>query len=779
MARRGKYTKTIPVITPVKRSLRRRFTWFKGLSKKKKALLILTPILAFLIITPLATYAYYARDISNQERLMNRNNTGVVLFDKNGKEFYSIGRVRYGAIVPLSDIAPVTQKALIASEDKNFYQHGGFSIPSILKALYRDVVSGNATAYGGSTLTQQLAKNTLLTNNQTFLRKYQELAVSVAIEQQYSKDQILDMYLNSVYFGDNAFGIEDAAKTYFNKTPKDLTLAESAMLIGVLPAPSAYSPISGDPKLAKERQNTVLTRMVNNGYITQAQKDTAYNEQLTYAPASNSNNGVAPHFAQMVMQQLYSKYGEEQVMRSGYRVTTTLDLAMQKDLQANIDKHIAYINANGGSNASAVAIDPTNGEVRALVGSADWNNTQWGKVNMVTTPRQPGSSFKPIYYSRGLADGVITPATILKDIPTDFNGYRPLDADRRFRGNVTVRTAINESLNIPSVEVLQKVGISKAIATANDMGISTIDPKKNYGLSLALGSAEAPLLQMTNAYAAFANQGQQYSTTLIRQINNKFNANIFKANEKSKQVISSQGAYLISDILSDNRAKAPIFGSSLTVPGYTVAVKTGTTDSSRDAWTIGYTPKIAVGVWVGNNNNATMLSGGSDMAGPIWRWSMQRYLAGSADVPFVMPAGIITRAVCYGTGALAIGTGINTYYEKFLVSKLPTQTCLPQQPPPQNQPPSSNDTKTTPPATTQTCPSGTTGTPPNCTKTAPTSQQCPTGYTGTYPDCKPPQCPAGTTGTPPDCTASPPAQCPTGYTGTPPNCTKNPPPSSP
>lgn len=786
MARRGKYTKSIPFITPARRMVRRRWVWFRGLSRPKKILLIAAPFLAFLIITPVATYAYYAHDISNQERLMNRNNTGVVLLDRNGKEFYSVGRAEHNKLIPLSDIATVTQKALIASEDKNFYQHGGFSISSIFKALYRDVMSGNATAYGGSTLTQQLAKNTLLTDSQTFFRKYQELAVSVAIEQQYSKNQILDMYLNSVYFGDNSFGIGTAAKTYFNKSPKDLDIAESAMLIGVLPAPTAYSPITGDPKLAKERQNIVLTRMVNNGYITQAQKEAAYNENLVYAPPTSTTDGMAPHFAQMVLQQLYNKYGEEQVMRSGYQVTTTLDLGMQQQLQTNVDNHMAYIKREGGSNAGAVAIDPTTGEVRALVGSADWNNPTWGKVNMALTARQPGSSFKPIYYSRGLADGIITPATILHDVPTDFNGYRPLDADRRFRGDVTVRTAINESLNIPSVEVLQKVGIARAIAAAQEMGITTIDSKKNYGLSLALGSAEVPLLQMTNAYAAFANQGQQYNTTIIRSINNKFNANIYKASEKSKQVISPQGAYLISDILSDDKAKAPIFGSSLTVPGHTVAVKTGTTDNSRDAWTIGYTPQIAVGVWVGNNNNDTMLSGGSDMAGPIWKGTMENYLAGVAKTSFVMPSGIVTRAVCYGTGALATSLGYNTYDEQFLATALPTKTCSPQAPPApvkqpvNNTPPSQTPTQVTPNDTT--CPSGTTATPSGCTK--PSQQSCPTGSTGTYPDCTPsPQtCPSGTTGTPPNCTSSSPTSpqpCPSGYTGTQPNCTKStPPPSS-
>jgi 1A family penicillin-binding protein len=763
MARKGKYTKKVTLATHAKRHVRRHWSWFSRLSRKKKIAVIAAPFIAFLVLTPLLTYAYFAHDISDEERLMNRNNTGIVLLDKNGTPFYNVGRAEHRKIVPLKDIATNTQKALLASEDKDFYKHGGFSPGSILRALYGDIISGSATAYGGSTLTQQLAKNTLLTNSQTFLRKYQELAVSIAIEQQYSKDQILDMYLNSVYFGDNAFGIEDAAKVYFNKLPKDLTVAESAMLIGVLPAPSAYSPISGDIKLAKERQNTVLSRMVTNGFISEDGKKAALAQQLVYAKPVDTNDSDAPHFAQMVLQALYDKYGEEKVTRSGYQVTTTLDLTMQKRLNANVADHLPYIQANGGTNVGAIAIDPTSGEIRGLVGSADWHNPDWGKVNMAITPRQPGSSFKPIYYSRALADGVITPATILQDIPTDFGGgYRPLDADRSFRGDVTVRTAINESLNIPSVEVMQKLGIKKAVETARAMGITTVDDKKDYGLSLALGSAEAPLEQMTNAYAAFANQGQQYPTTIIRSINDKFNSTIFKSKQTSKPVISSAGAYLISDILSDNKARAPIFGSSLSISRHTVAVKTGTTDNSRDAWTIGYTPSLAVGVWVGNNNNDTMLSGGSDMAGPIWAATMRQSLGSGADQPFIQPSDVIEKYVCYGTGALSSGSGYGTYYEKFLASALPTQTCSPQSPPkkveaPKKEVTAPKETTTQPTSgnTAQTCPSGSTGTYPNCTTTAQTQPQtCPSGSTGTYPNCT---CINGYAGTYPNCKAPAPS----------------------
>lgn len=274
MIRQGIYTKKVTRVTKIKRAVKRRWKWFKGLSKKKKALIISAPVLAFLILTPIVTYLYYYNDISDQERLMNRNNTGILLTDKNGATIYSVGRAEHRKLVPLDAISVDMQHALVASEDKDFYKHSGFSVTGILRALYTDVSSGSIEG-GGSTITQQLAKGTLLTEQQTILRKYQELTISIAIEQKYSKDQILDMYLNSAFFGGTTFGVEEAAKFYFNKVPKDLDLAESAMLIGILPAPNAYSPTLGNPKYAKERQTTVLSRMVANGYITNDQKQAA------------------------------------------------------------------------------------------------------------------------------------------------------------------------------------------------------------------------------------------------------------------------------------------------------------------------------------------------------------------------------------------------------------------------------------------------------------------------------------------------------------------------
>lgn len=659
---------------PVRRGAKKRnpITWFLGLSRKQKIIVIAAPIIAFLILVPLVTYILLANDIDDPERLMNRNNTGIVLEDINGDVFYSIGKAEHRESVPLSSISKSMQNALIASEDKDFYKHGGFSITGIFRALFTGVG-------GGSTLTQQLVKNTLLSDEHSYLRKYQELFMAVAIENHYTKDEIMEMYLNSVFFGENAFGIEDAAKLYFGVTPDKLDLAQSAMLVGLLPAPNAYSPISGNPDYAKERQTTVLSRMVTNKYITEDEKTAALAEQLTYATEAQSINSDAPHFAEMIINELSKKYGYEKVMRSGYQVKTTLDLAAQKSLKASVEAGIAHVNAMGGSNASGIVVDPANGEIRALVGSADYNNDKWGKVNMVTTARQPGSSFKPIYYSYALANGTITPATILEDKVKDFGGgYIPRDADRNeaSRGKATVRQALNWSLNIPSIHVMEMYGINNSIQAAKNLGIDTIDNEKNdYGLTLALGASEVRLDTMVRAYAAFANQGKQYQLSSIKQVNNKFGKSVYTSHSSSKQAITKEGAYLISNILSDNTTRSRIFGSSLTVPGHTVAVKTGTTNDNKDAWTIGYNPQYVVGVWVGNNDNTAMRSGGSDMAGPIWRNTMTKLLAGKQNVQFVQPSSIVTKQVCSGNGGLADKAGPNTYTEYFMSGALPSVSC--------------------------------------------------------------------------------------------------------
>lgn len=649
--------------------------WFRNLKRWQKIAITVGPIVTLMVLIPLLTYFYFARDISDKERLMNRNNTGVVLTASGGEVIFQSGRAKHREMVPLDQISETTKQALLASEDKDFYKHDGFSALSTLRAVYGYVINRGG-GFGGSTITQQLAKITVLSSERSFLRQYQAFSVALAIENKYTKDEILEMYLNSAFFGGNAFGIEDAARSFFNKSPKDLTLAESAMIVGVLPAPNVYSPIYGDIKYAKERQATVLGRMVKNGYITQAQKDEALAEELVFAaPESLADNSPAPHFVEMVMADLNKRYGEEKVARSGYQVKTTLDLNMQNKLQETINNNMQTIRYSGGSNAAAVAIDPKTGAVRALIGSYDWNDEKDGRVNMATAKRQPGSSFKPIYFAAALADGTITPATIFEDAPIDIDGWKPHNALQTWNGDVTVRKALAWSLNIPAIKVMQRYGVEKSVEAANQMGIDTISKKKDYGLSLALGAAEARLTDMTHAYAGFANAGNQKEMAYIDDINSKYGDLVYTNPEKSKRVINEDGAFLISNILADNQARAGMFGSSLNLNGNKkAAVKTGTTDDNRDAWTIGYTPSLTIGVWVGNNDNSPMSSGGGTLAGPIWRSAMNQFVTESGD-QFARPRGIVQRDVCYGTGKLANAAGSNTYQEFFISSALPSYGC--------------------------------------------------------------------------------------------------------
>ena len=660
----------------------RAYRRFASWTLKKKLLVSGIVLLVLLLLVPLATYAYFARDISDRERLMNRNSTGIQLVDRTGKPFYTFGKISKTNDYKLSDIPKELQQAAIASEDKDFYSHSGFSPKGIAGALFANVRNKDATKYGGSTITQQLVKNNLLTSGKSYLRKYQEFSIAIAIDRQYSKDEILEMYLNSIYFGEGAFGVEAAAKAYFNKAPKDLSLAESSMLIGVLPAPTAYSPISGDKEEAKRQQERVLNQMVDNKFITKAERDAALGTEITYQSAPDAVNENAEHYAQMVLTELNKRYGEERVARSGFVVRTGLDLNMQIVAESQVKQRVAQLESQGGRNSSLVAIDPKSGEIRALVGSADWENTTFGKVNMAITPRQPGSSFKPIYHAEALDKKLITPATILRDSPRTFGDYKPENYDFKFAGNITARRALAQSRNLTAIEVMEKLGVEEASEAARRMGISTITEPKKYGLTLALGTAEATLMDMTNAYAAFANQGMQHNPVTIVSIEDKFKREIFKQESEDKRVQSAEASFLVSSMLSDTQARAPTF-NSLNISGRTVAVKTGTTDDNKDAWTIGYTPSMAVGVWVGNNESEAMSGvAGASGAGPIWRNTMQQLLAQAQtkDEPFIPPKGVEKVSVCTSNGLRASSAGKGTYTEFFIRGSAPTKSCnVPQE----------------------------------------------------------------------------------------------------
>jgi 1A family penicillin-binding protein len=668
-----------------------RSSFQKIVKNHKRALLYaLIAFIVIMVLIPPATYLYFARDLKSKDSIMNRQETGLTLMDRNGKVFYTFDLAKTITYIPISDIPKSVQNAVVSAEDKNFYTNPGFSITGIIRAFFADIFAGHIVQ-GGSTITQELAKNAFLSSSQNILRKYQELVLAAELNRRFSKQDILEMYLNSVYFGEGAFGIQNAAEAYFGIPANKLDLAQSALLIGILPAPSIYSPLSNPPKYALERQKFVLGQMAQNGYITQSQANQAENETLHYNPHSlQSGNILAPHFALYIKNLLIKQYGEERVIRDGFRVTTTLDSDLQKYAQGSVQTQVTRLKYDHATNGALVALNPKNGQILAMVGSYDFNDPNFGQTNMAITPRQPGSSFKPIIYGRALEDHLITPATILQDVKTTFPGnYTPHDYDYRYRGPVTVRRALANSLNIPAVEVMEKVGIPNGLDEAKKLGITTLTAN-NYGLSLVLGAGEVPLLQMTDAYATFADQGVYHDTTGILSIKDKYGDTVQAPNNffsflqnlnplnwfsstptNNKQVMNPETAYLLSSILSDNQARAEEFGTALTI-NRPAAVKTGTTSDFKDALTIGYTPSFVVGVWVGNNNDKPMDDiAGSLGAAPIWRNVMEYYLMGQPIEQFQQPTFIISEQICPGTA----GGSKGGEYTEYFIAGTQTPSC--------------------------------------------------------------------------------------------------------
>ncbi len=474
---------------------------------KKPILLVFLVGLVILIIIPPVTYAWFVRDLTSKEKIINRKNAGVILYDRNDKQFFTLYGGRTRKTVPLDAIPKTMQQAVIAAEDRDFYNHPGFSIEGIGRAILANFRE-ERLAQGGSTISQQLVKNTLLTQDKNFLRKYQEVILALEIERRFSKEDILEMYLNTVYFGEGAFGVQEAAETYFGENSTEITLAESALLTAILPAPSALSPVSGNRERAYERQRIVLSLMEQQGYITASEREEAESQTLTFAEQVEDATVQAPHFALMVKDELIKRYGEQSIANSGYKVKTTIDLDWQAYAATTVRNQVNRLAASDVTNGAAVVLDPRNGEIKALVGSHNWFNETNGKINMAIRPRQPGSSFKPIVYAKALDERLITPATVLEDKEITFpGGYKPQNYDNRFRGDVLVRFALANSLNIPALLVQEKVGIPATLDFAEDLGITTLNKDGDYGLALVLGAGGVPLIEMTRAYGVFANNG--------------------------------------------------------------------------------------------------------------------------------------------------------------------------------------------------------------------------------------------------------------------------------
>lgn len=574
-----------------------------------------------------AIFFWHARGLPRLDDLHDRyTSQSIQVFDRTGTvllyEFYD-GEKR--TFLAYDTIPQAVKDATVALEDAGFWTHPGLDARGIVRAFLRNLTGGTIVE-GGSTITQQVVKNIILSPERTLARKIKEAILAVELERQYSKEEILELYLNQVPYGSNAYGIEAAARTFFGKTTRELTLAETALLAALPQAPSYYSPHGPNLSELQARQNHVLTRMLELGSITADQASRAQKEKISFKPALDQIR--APHFVFWVKEFLETHYDVASLDRKGAKVITSLDWELQEKLEGLVQE-TAHTNEKRyrAKNAAAVALDPNTGEVLAMIGSRDYFDVSIdGNVNVATRPRQPGSAFKPFVYAAAFRKGY-RPETIVYDAPTSFSvpparPYAPHNYDGSFRGPVTLRNALAQSLNIPAVKTLYLAGINDSINLARDVGITTFKDRSRLGLSLVLGGAEVKLLELTRAYGVLANEGRFVSSKPILRIEAPVGETIEAPKQTIRKAFDPDIARTVTNILSDNDARAPVFGkqSPLVVAGIQTAVKTGTTQEYRDAWTIGYTPAVAVGIWVGNNDNSPMTKGGAGVmaAGPLW-----------------------------------------------------------------------------------------------------------------------------------------------------------------
>ena len=591
---------------------------------------------------------FETRRVSQSTKIYDR--TGNVLL-------YNIHESVKRHIIPFEEISKDIKNATVAIEDSEFFQHNGIRPYAILRAIFIDITSGSLKQ-GGSTITQQVIKNALLTQEKTLTRKLKEWILALKLEKILPKDKILEMYLNENPYGGNIYGVEEASQAYFGKDASDLTLAESAYIASLPQAPTYYSPYGKNKKALDDRKNLVLFRMEELGFITEDQKSIAEKEVVIFKEAGGGSI-KAPHFSILVKQYLEEKYGSTALYTKGLKVTTTLDWNLEEKAEKVVADY-AKINEPkfNARNAAMVGIDPKTGQVLVMVGSRDYFETENnGNFNVTTANRQPGSSFKPFVYAAAFKKGY-TPETALFDLRTQFDThcdaegnplpgsqktscYMPSNYDNQYNGPLTMREALAQSRNIPAIKTLYLVGINTALQTAQALGITTLSDPSRYGLTLVLGGGEVSLLEMTSAYSVFANDGMRNPYAYILKVEDA-NGNVLEEFAPTPtRVLEPEVARMINSILSDNTARAPAFGenSLLKIPGREVAAKTGTTNDYKDAWILGYTPNLVVGTWVGNNDNTSMEKKVAGLiVSPMWNDFFKKALTFFPEENFVKPA---------------------------------------------------------------------------------------------------------------------------------------------
>lgn len=620
--------------------------WFS-----RSGLIMLLRIGAVGLLFLLGVFLWFSKDIPTQEEINARRKAAATKFyDRTGETllFEVYGDVNR-TIVERDRISDNMRHATIAIEDKDFYNHGAFSVSGILRSVFYKLTGRTNNLQGGSTITQQYVKNAVLSPERSLTRKIKELIVSVRIEQLYTKDEILTFYLNEIPYGAQEYGVEAAANSFFDKSASDLTIDEAALLASVPQAPSFYSPYGNNLGILVDRQHTTINAMHEQGYITAEERDAALATD-TLAKINDERslyrNIKAPHFVLWVQEQLEKQYGTQTVLEGGLVVITTLDMDKQEIAEEAIKNGMPEVVRRNGDNAALTAADVDTSQVLAMVGSRDFNYPKYGSFNAALAGRQPGSSFKPYVYSELFKSGKWGPGSVVYDVVTDFGGgYKPTNFNKVSSGAMPIRRALAESKNVPAVKALYMAGVDNSIAQAKRMGITTLNaPAGTYGLSLVLGAGEVRLADHVNGYATFARGGIFKEQVTVLKVSDQQGKVLEEwTPTEGESVLDEEIAYLITDVLSDSRARTATYGtnqSHIDVAGLTHAVKTGTTDLARDGWMMGYSTDIAAGVWVGNHDNVPMRSTTSRQTGPIFTEFMRRVHEGRKDEEFKRPEGI-------------------------------------------------------------------------------------------------------------------------------------------
>ena len=630
----------------------------------------------------IGVFAWFGRDLPSPDELENRVIAeSTKIYDRTGEHLlYETGRDVRRTYTKIEDMSPYITQATVALEDKNFYHHHGFDTGGMLRSVYINLFSDKLV--GGSTITQQFVGLAIVGKQKLYTRKIRELILAIELERKYSKDQILEFYLNEASYGGINLGVAAGAHSYFEKDPKDLTLAEAAFLAAI---PQKPSRITSDMEGLLARKDFALDQMAQEGYITQEQADAAKQEPIEVKQTVARKN--APHFVDYVITQLEDDYGSN-FINQGLSVITTLDYDKQTIAQEAVTNGMPKVEDYGGSNAALVSLDAHNGQILAMVGSKDYYAEDYdGQVNVATSLRQPGSSFKPIVYATAFANGY-NPNTVLFDVETDFPqagqaAYHPRNFSLGESGPLTMRRALGQSLNIPAVKTLYLVGKDKVLDTADSLGYTTLTNRDNYGLSLALGAGEVKLLEHTSAYATFAREGERHPVSSILKVTDRTGSVLYEWEDSSSQVVDKNAVKLLNNVLSDQSARAGF--NALNISGRTIAAKTGTSQEFHDAWTEMYTPSFATGVWVGNNDNAAMdyLGDGVIIAAPIANEYMRRILEGLPDESFNTPDAVkankgvlngeigetVEKYVDTGTGHIIPDECVDTYPTAFKTKK--------------------------------------------------------------------------------------------------------------